>query len=119
MATLSSAMRYATRDPDAHDPDRPSTFDAMRTALVVKDPIHHADIATHPLYGAATPAVGHAWALPRSHPLWRPMDFEVPAETRLDAMGARLDGIETAVTRLTDMLQEIKGVAPVPLITTS
>ena len=51
MATLSSAMRYATRDPDAHDPDRPSTFDAMRTALVVKDPIHHADIATHPLYG--------------------------------------------------------------------
>ena len=65
MATLSSAMRYATRDPDAHDPDRPSTFDAMRTALVVKDPIHHADIATHPLYGAATPAVRHAWA--RAH----------------------------------------------------
>ena len=51
----------ATRDPDAHDPDRPSSFDAMHTALVVKDPIHHADIATHPLYGAATPAVGAAW----------------------------------------------------------
>ena len=85
MATLSSAMRFATRDPDAHDPDRPSSFDAMHTALVVKDPIHHADIATHPLYGAATPAVGHAWALPRSHPLWRPMDFEVPAETLTEA----------------------------------
>ncbi|KAJ1453760.1 hypothetical protein M885DRAFT_263937 [Pelagophyceae sp. CCMP2097] len=26
--------------------------------------------------GAATPHVGSAWALPRSHPLWAPMDFE-------------------------------------------
>ena len=28
-------------------------------------------------YGPATPNVGSAWALPRNHPLWAPMDFEV------------------------------------------
>lgn len=33
-------------------------------------------IETHALYGAATPNVGSAWALPRAHPLWAPMDFE-------------------------------------------
>lgn len=73
-------MRWSLRDPNAHDPARPTTEGAARTAsaLVLADPVHGSSIATHPLYGAATPAVGHAWALPRSHPLWRPMDFEVP-----------------------------------------
>ena len=42
----------------------------------MRDPVSQGPIETHALYGAATPNVGSAWALPRAHPLWAPMDFE-------------------------------------------
>ena len=44
--------------------------------VTLRDPVSHGAIETHALYGAATPNVGSAWALPRAHPLWAPMDFE-------------------------------------------
>jgi len=47
--------------------------------VVLSDPVNHGAIETHAIYGAATPNVGSAYALPRSHPLWAPMDFEVKA----------------------------------------
>ncbi|KAJ8598757.1 hypothetical protein CTAYLR_010103 [Chrysophaeum taylorii] len=47
------------------------------SGLLLKDPVHRGRIETHDLYGPATPNVGSAWALPRNHPLYAPMDFEV------------------------------------------
>ena len=48
----------------------------------MRDPVSHGAIETHALYGAATPNVGSAWALPRAHPLWAPMDFECKELTK-------------------------------------
>lgn len=44
--------------------------------ITLSDPVSSGPIETHALYGAATPNVGSAWALPRAHPRWAPMDFE-------------------------------------------
>ena len=41
----------------------------------------------------ATPNVGSAWALPRNHPLWAPMDFEVQ-ELETEAEEVRLEKIK-------------------------
>lgn len=54
-------------------------------SIVLRDPVHCGKILTHDLYGPATPNVGSAWALPRNHPLWAPMDFESKEELTEDA----------------------------------
>ena len=50
--------------------------------VTLRDPVSQGPIETHALYGAATPNVGSAWALPRAHPLWAPMDFECKELTK-------------------------------------
>lgn len=78
--------------------DRGSTV-AEHGAVVLVDPVHKGNIETHDLYGAATPNVGSAWALPRNHPLWAPMDFELrelekESEAEKEARLAKFEPIE-------------------------
>ena len=54
-------------------------LDVPKGEVFLHDPVNFGEIETHEIYGAATPNVGSAYALPRSHPLWAPMDFEVKA----------------------------------------